>query len=84
MTSTDREPGPEEAAILAETVQQVLGGLDDREQQVVTLSLQGYEAAEVSQQVGCTQSKVYRVLRLVRYRLERLRDAESGDADSRR
>ncbi len=72
-----REPGPEEAARLLETVQQMLAGLDDREQQVVMLSLQGYEVAEVSAHTGCTRSKVYRVLRLVRSRLERLRDADT-------
>jgi RNA polymerase sigma-70 factor (ECF subfamily) len=77
----DREPAPEEVAMLAETVQQVLGGLDEREQQVVTLSLQGYAAAEVCREVGCTESKVYRALRLVRRRLERERDAGRDDPD---
>jgi RNA polymerase sigma-70 factor (ECF subfamily) len=80
----DREPAPEEVAMLAETVQQVLGGLDDRERQVVTLSLQGYAVAEVSGELGCTESKVYRVLRLVRRRLERLRDAGQGEPDKER
>jgi RNA polymerase sigma-70 factor (ECF subfamily) len=69
----DREPTPPEAAALAETIDQVLKGLDDREQQVVILSLQGYSAAEVSAQLGCTESKVYRALRLVRQRLEHMR-----------
>jgi len=70
----DRGPAPDEVAILTETVQQVVSGLEDREKLIVTLSLQGYEVQEVSQQVGCSQSKVYRVLRLVRSRLERMRD----------
>jgi RNA polymerase sigma-70 factor (ECF subfamily) len=73
----DRQPAPEEVAVLAETVQQVLRGLNDREQRVVTLSLQGYSAAEVSREVGLTEAKVYRVLRLVRGRLERMRDSDS-------
>jgi RNA polymerase sigma-70 factor (ECF subfamily) len=80
----DREPAPEEVAILAETVQQVLGGLDDRERQVVTLSLQGDTVAKVSWELGCTESKVYRVLRLVRRRLELLRDAGQGEPDRER
>jgi RNA polymerase sigma-70 factor (ECF subfamily) len=70
----DREPTPEEAVTLAETVELLLRGLDDRERQVVALSLQGHTAAEVSAALGCTESKVYRVLRHVRGRLERMRD----------
>jgi RNA polymerase sigma-70 factor (ECF subfamily) len=75
----DRGPGPEEAAVLAETVQQALKGLDAQEQQVVVRSLQGGSVAEVSQAVGCSQSKVYRVLRHVRRRLEQLRDAADDE-----
>lgn len=71
----DREPGPEEALVLAETVEQILKGLNEQEQQVVVQSLQGAEVAEVSAAVGYSQSKVYRVLRHVRRRLEQLRDA---------
>jgi RNA polymerase sigma-70 factor (ECF subfamily) len=71
----DGEPGPEEALVLAETVQQILKGLNAQEQQVVVQSLQGAPVAEVSQVVGYSQSKVYRVLRHVRRRLEQLRDA---------
>jgi RNA polymerase sigma factor (sigma-70 family) len=74
----DRDPGPEEAAVLAETVQQTLRGLNAQEQQVVVLSLQGGTAAEVSGAVGCSEAKVYRVLRPVR-RLERLRDAADDE-----
>jgi RNA polymerase sigma-70 factor (ECF subfamily) len=73
----DREPTPEEVVVLGETVQQVLRGLTDGEEQVVTMSLQGYSAAEVSREVGFTEAKVYRVLRLVRGRLERLRDSDT-------
>jgi RNA polymerase sigma-70 factor (ECF subfamily) len=75
----DRGPGPEEAAVLAEAVQQALKGLNAQEQQVVVLSLQGGTAAEVSRAAGCSQSKVYRVLRQVRRRLERLRDAADDE-----
>lgn len=71
----DREPGPEEVVVLAETVEQILNGLNAQEQQVVIQSLQGSAVTEVSQAVGCSESKVYRVLRHVRRRLERRRDA---------
>lgn len=71
----DREPGPEEALVLAETVEQILKVLNEREQQVVVQSLLGSDVAEVSQAVGYSESKVYRVLRHVRRRLEQLRDS---------
>ena len=44
---------------------------------MVSLSLQGYSVAEVSLQLGCTESKIYRILRLVRRRLERMRETET-------
>jgi RNA polymerase sigma-70 factor (ECF subfamily) len=67
-----REPLPEEAAALAETVEQVLHGLEPRERDMVMLSLQGYTVAEVSEQVGRTRRTVQRLLQRVRKRLERL------------
>jgi RNA polymerase sigma-70 factor (ECF subfamily) len=73
----DREPSPSEVMVLAETVEKVMQDLDEREQQIVTLSLQAYSVAEVTRQVGCTQSKVYRILKLIRNRLERAR-GENG------
>jgi RNA polymerase sigma factor (sigma-70 family) len=73
----DREPSPSEALTLKETLEQVLKGLKPSEQEMVTLSLQGYQVAEVSGQLGCTESKVYRVLALVRKRLERMREVDS-------
>jgi RNA polymerase sigma-70 factor (ECF subfamily) len=70
----DREPSPFEALRLAETVQEVLRGLDDREQQVVMLKLQGYNLTEITERVGCTFRKANQVLDHVRGRLERMRD----------
>src|SRR5215831_5865735 len=43
-----REPTPEEAAMLEETVEQLLAGLDADERPVVELSLQGYTTQEIS------------------------------------
>ncbi len=70
--AVDREPTPEEAAVLAETVEGLLRGLDGRDRAIVTLSLQGYTVAEVSDEVGRTQRTVQRVLERVRKRLERM------------
>jgi DNA-directed RNA polymerase specialized sigma24 family protein len=51
-------------------------GLDDRDRQVLGLSLDGLPVAETSIRLGCTERRVYRVLELVRHRLERMRDAD--------
>jgi RNA polymerase sigma-70 factor, ECF subfamily len=67
-----RDPTPSDAAMLTETVEQLLRELQPREQEVVTLSLQGYSVPDISQQVGRTERTVHRVLERVRKRLERL------------
>lgn len=64
------EPTPEEAAILAETVERLLGRLKDWEQTVVRLSLQGVPIPEISAKINRTERTVYRVLEQVRQHLE--------------
>src|SRR5262245_5876065 len=48
----DREPAPEEAVMLAETVGQLLGSLDEDERPIIELSLQGHSTQEISRQLG--------------------------------
>ena len=72
--AVSREPTPEEAAVLAETVEDLFRGLDEDNRRIVELSLQGHRPAEVSAAVGLTERTVYRVLERVRDRLERLAD----------
>jgi RNA polymerase sigma-70 factor (ECF subfamily) len=74
-----REPTPSEVVVLAETVEQLMRGLDERDRRILELGLQGHRAAEISEQVGCTERTVHRVLGRIRKRLERMRadDAES-------
>lgn len=67
-----REPTPDEAAILTETLEQVMVGLDDWQRRIVQLSLQGYSTTEVSAQVSYTTRTVQRTLERVRRRLEQL------------
>jgi RNA polymerase sigma-70 factor (ECF subfamily) len=67
-----RDPAPEEAAILAEMVERLLQGLEGREREIVTLSLQGASVVEISAQVGRTRRTVQRVLRHVHQHLEKL------------
>jgi RNA polymerase sigma-70 factor (ECF subfamily) len=71
----DREPTPAEAAELAETVEHLLGAFGERERAIIQLRLQGYEVLEVCALAGCSERKVYRVLRRARQELERLHAA---------
>jgi RNA polymerase sigma-70 factor (ECF subfamily) len=75
----DRAPTPLEAAVLAETVEQVLGGTDDGERPIVQLSLQGYTAEEISKLLHRAERTVRRVRERLRRRLLRL-EAAGGQA----
>jgi RNA polymerase sigma-70 factor (ECF subfamily) len=70
-----REPTPVEAAILEETVEQLLAGLDADGRPVVELSLQGYSTQEISQQLDCPERTVRRLRERVRHRLERMQQS---------
>src|SRR5262245_44089322 len=67
-----REPTPEEAVVLAETVEGLLRGLQGDERAVVELSLQGYSTQEISDQLGRATRSVRRLRERVRLQLERL------------
>ena len=69
-TAADPAPTPVEAAIFEETLAQVLSGLKERERPVVILRLEGYDIAEIAEQVGCSERTVHRVLESVRERLQ--------------
>ena len=66
-----REPTPDEAAVLTETVERLLAGLDGDERPIVELSLQGYSTREISEQLDVPERTVRRVRERVRRRLER-------------
>ncbi len=66
----DREPTPEQAAVLAETVEHILAELTPPERPIVELSLQGYSTREVSERLGRAERSVRRVRERVRERLE--------------
>jgi RNA polymerase sigma factor (sigma-70 family) len=72
-----REPTPQQAAVLTETVEHLLRGLDEDERPIVELSLQGYSTQEISEQVGRAERSVRRLRERVRKQLQRLR-AESS------
>jgi RNA polymerase sigma-70 factor, ECF subfamily len=68
----DRQPRPEEALILDETVEHLFRNLDVYERPILELSLQGYTAAEISAQLGRAERSVRRLRERVRKTLERL------------
>jgi RNA polymerase sigma-70 factor (ECF subfamily) len=65
-----REPTPDEAAVLAETVTGLLGQLNGDEQRIVELSLQGYSTQEISEQTCRAERSVRRLRERVRKYLE--------------
>jgi len=67
-----REPTPDDAAVLVEAVEELMRPLDERQRTIVSLSLQGYDTAEISKQVGCSRRMVRRVLLAGRRHLERM------------
>jgi RNA polymerase sigma-70 factor (ECF subfamily) len=74
------DPTPSEAARLAETLEQVMRDLTERERAILALSLQGYTTEEVGEQVGRTERTVQRVLQRVRRRLEEMNAADAPEA----
>jgi RNA polymerase sigma-70 factor (ECF subfamily) len=76
LVAPDREPRPEEAAILAETVEHLFRDVGVHERLVLELSLQGYTAPEISAQLGRAERSVRRLRERIRTRLERLQEAD--------
>jgi len=71
-----REPSPAEAAVLAETVEHLLHGLDERDRGILELRLQGETAVRISEQLGYSLRTVERVLEHARKRLRRQYESE--------
>jgi RNA polymerase sigma factor (sigma-70 family) len=60
--AVSREPSPEQAAIMVETVEELLRPLNERDQQIARLALQGCTAPEISLEIGRSVRTVTRVL----------------------
>lgn len=67
-----RESAPVEAAMLAETVEDLFRRMGERDGSIVAQHLQGYSVAEISQSLGRAERTVRRVLARVRSELEQL------------
>jgi RNA polymerase sigma-70 factor, ECF subfamily len=70
LVAVGREPTPDEAAVLAETVAGLLQQLNGNERRIVELSLQGYSTQEISEQTGRAERSVRRLRERVRKHLE--------------
>jgi RNA polymerase sigma-70 factor (ECF subfamily) len=68
----DRAPTPEEAAVLAETVEMIMRRLEPRDREILSLHLQGWDPPEIGARVGRARRTVRRVLEQIRQTLERL------------
>jgi RNA polymerase sigma-70 factor (ECF subfamily) len=67
-----REPTPEEAAVLSETIGQLLSALDEEERPVLEMSLLGYTTREISERLGRAERTVRLLREGIRHRLERM------------
>ena len=70
----DDGPLPEEAAELAEYLEQLLSGMDDEEKQIVEMKIQQYTNLEIARSIGCSERTVRRLLARVKARLRRSLD----------
>ena len=76
-TALARDPTPEEAVCLTDTLEHLFEGLaSQRQREIVTLRLQGYKIEEIAEAVGRTTRTVHRTLESVRDLLASL-DTES-------
>jgi RNA polymerase sigma factor (sigma-70 family) len=67
-------PPPEEAAVLAESVESLLGAMAPDDRPIVEYLLLGYTAQEVAARLGCSERTVRRVRQRAQNRLRRLVD----------
>lgn len=76
--AVDPSPTPVEAAMLAETLEQLFSGLRANDRTITELTIQGYTAEEISASLGCSERTVRRVRDRVKLRLRRLRGDEEA------
>ncbi|HYV37222.1 MAG TPA: sigma-70 family RNA polymerase sigma factor [Gemmataceae bacterium] len=69
VAAAGREPGPEEATILEDTVDALLAGLPPQYGEILQLRLQGQTVVDVAAQLSVSRQTVYRMLALLQHRL---------------
>jgi RNA polymerase sigma-70 factor (ECF subfamily) len=75
-STPDREPSPQEAAILAETLDHLFRAVEGDERRVLELSLQGHTAAEIALRLGKALRSVHRLRERLQKRLLRLQGVD--------
>lgn len=78
-----REPSPDEAVQLTETIEGLIRSIDDSDtRQILELRLQGCTISEISLEIGCTERTVHRKLGRIRNRLSEVLESTRIDAQS--
>jgi RNA polymerase sigma-70 factor (ECF subfamily) len=72
LAAVARDPTPQEAAVLADTLEGLMRALDEVDQEVLSLHLQDYTVPEISRQIGYAERTVWRTLERIRKRAHRL------------
>jgi RNA polymerase sigma factor (sigma-70 family) len=67
--AADDRIGPDEAAMFAEQLEFVMGELNEEENRIIQLKLDGYGNEEIAQQLGCSERTVRRITQRIRDRL---------------
>jgi RNA polymerase sigma-70 factor (ECF subfamily) len=71
-SAVDRDPSPEEAVVLSETLHGLFASIGDADERtILELSLQGYTATEISETTGRAERSVRRLREKIRKSLER-------------
>lgn len=70
--SLSRHPSPHEAIAFADLLEEVYGRLDEREQLLLQLRLEGYKQTEIADELGLTDRTIRRMLDRIRERLSDL------------
>jgi RNA polymerase sigma factor (sigma-70 family) len=73
------DPTPAEAAMMTDTLNELMAKLEPDLQKVLTLRLQGYTAAEIAEAVGISERSVFRGLDAVRNHLRRQLPSDADD-----
>lgn len=67
-----RSVRPEDEAVLRETMERLLVGLDERTRTVFEMRLQGYEIKEIAAALTCTAVTIHRKIRNIKDRLKEI------------
>ena len=77
--SFDRDPSPQEVAMLQDEVETLLASLNDRDATIVRLWLAGCSVSEIASDLETTLSTIRRDLERIKDRLKRQADHESDE-----